>query len=310
VSKVFPARILRFLGESVPWPALNHIIKVLDSIHMHSRTIYEKKASLISSDDATTKTQLGKGKDILSILVKGNTGPGEGLEEEEIVAQIATLIFAATDTTSSALSRVFHLLALHQDVQHELRREIRNATSEGDLSYDKLMALPYLEAICKETLRLYPPLPFSVRTARKDTVIPTSTAVRGLDGREIHEIFIPKNTNVGIGILNVNRDPSIWGQDSREWKPERWLSPVRGVADARVPGVYSNMMTFVAGRRSCIGFKFAELEIKVVLAHLIPTFHFTPVKEIFWISKNILTPYTKASDGSLKLELPVRITRL
>jgi len=49
---------------------------------------------------------------------------------------------------------VFHLLALYEDVQHELRREIRNATSEGDLSYDKLMALPYLDAICKETLRL------------------------------------------------------------------------------------------------------------------------------------------------------------
>ena len=78
-------------------------------------------------------------------------------------------------------------------------------------------------------------------SARKDTIIPISTAVRGLDGREMHEIFIPKNTNVGIGTLNVNRDPSIWGQDSREWKPERWLSPVRGVADTRVPGVYSNM---------------------------------------------------------------------
>lgn len=49
---------------------------------------------------------------------------------------------------------MLHLLALHEDVQHELRHEIRNATSEGDLSYDKLMALPYLDAICKETLRL------------------------------------------------------------------------------------------------------------------------------------------------------------
>jgi cytochrome P450 len=69
----------------------------------------------------------------------------------------STLIFAATETTSSALSRALHLLALHQGVQHELRREIRNATSEGDLTYDKLMALPYLEAICKETLRLCVP---------------------------------------------------------------------------------------------------------------------------------------------------------
>lgn len=52
---------------------------------------------------------------------------------------------------------MLHLLALYQDVQHGLRREIKNATSEGDLSYDKLMGLPYLDAICKETLRLCVP---------------------------------------------------------------------------------------------------------------------------------------------------------
>jgi hypothetical protein len=47
---------------------------------------------------------------------------------------------------------VLHLLALHQDIQHELRCEIKKATLGGDLSYDKLMSLPYLEAILKETL--------------------------------------------------------------------------------------------------------------------------------------------------------------
>ena len=70
LSKVFPARILRFLGESVPWPALHHLIKVLDNIQMHSRVIYEKKASLMADGDADTMTQLGMGKDILSILSK------------------------------------------------------------------------------------------------------------------------------------------------------------------------------------------------------------------------------------------------
>ena len=76
---------------------------------------------------------------------------------------------------------------------------------------------------------------------RKDTIIPRSTAVRDLDGCERHEIFIQKNTDAGIGILNVNRGPSISRQDSRAWKPERWLDPVRGAADARVPRVYPNM---------------------------------------------------------------------
>jgi cytochrome P450 len=60
------------------------------------------------------------------------------------------------DTTSSALSRTLHLLAEHPEEQETLRKEIINARkSGGDLSHDELLALPYLDAICKETLRLW-----------------------------------------------------------------------------------------------------------------------------------------------------------
>ena len=96
----------------------------------------------------------------------------EMLSEEEIVGQVScvlvvlvllpgahafrrTLVFAATDTTSSALSRILHLLAEHPDVQEKLRAEIVEARRErGDLDFDDLFQLPYLEAVCRETLRL------------------------------------------------------------------------------------------------------------------------------------------------------------
>lgn len=68
-----------------------------------------------------------------------------------------TLTFAATDTTSSALSRTIHLLAQHEDVQDNLRKELKSARQNNrgeDLGYDELDSLPYLDAICKETLRL------------------------------------------------------------------------------------------------------------------------------------------------------------
>ena len=59
------------------------------------------------------------------------------------------------DTTSNALARIIHLLSIHQDVQSKLRKEIVDAKScHGDLGYDELVALPYLDAICRETLRL------------------------------------------------------------------------------------------------------------------------------------------------------------
>lgn len=61
------------------------------------------------------------------------------------------------DTTSNALSRILHLLALHQDVQDKLREELVRAIEEmdGDLQYDQLSNLPCMDAICRETLRLY-----------------------------------------------------------------------------------------------------------------------------------------------------------
>ena len=59
------------------------------------------------------------------------------------------------DTTSNALARIIYLLSTHQDVQSKLRQEIVDARSRhGNLGYDEIVALPYLDAVCRETLRL------------------------------------------------------------------------------------------------------------------------------------------------------------
>lgn len=68
-----------------------------------------------------------------------------------------TFTFAAMDTTSNALSRTIWLLASHPDVQEKVRQEILDALdkNEGkDFSYDQLVSLPMLDAVCRETLRL------------------------------------------------------------------------------------------------------------------------------------------------------------
>jgi cytochrome P450 len=79
------------------------------------------------------------------------------LEKLLDVSSFSSLIFAATDTTSTALSRIVHLLATHQEVQDKLRQEITGALrdkSGQEFSYDELVSLPFLDAICRETLRL------------------------------------------------------------------------------------------------------------------------------------------------------------
>lgn len=70
------------------------------------------------------------------------------------------------DTTSNALSMTLDLLAKHPEAQARLRRELLDARSEGrDLGYDDLVNLPYLDAVCRETLRMYVPIHFSQRTS-------------------------------------------------------------------------------------------------------------------------------------------------
>ena len=66
----------------------------------------------------------------------------------------STLVFGATDTTAIALTQILQILAEHPEAQEKLRSEIREASRSGDIPYDELVGLPYMDAICRETLRL------------------------------------------------------------------------------------------------------------------------------------------------------------
>lgn len=62
----------------------------------------------------------------------------------------------------------------------------------------------------------------------------------------MHEIFVPKDTSVFVGINASNTNTALWGTDAYEWKPERWLKPLPdAVLDAKIPGVYANLYVFV-----------------------------------------------------------------
>jgi len=78
-----------------------------------------------------------------------------------------------------------------------------------------------------------------------DTVVPLAYPVKSADGRtEITEIFVPKNTTVHFSVAAMNRSRAIWGEDAKEFKPQRWLradGPSEPTAFGRVPGVFSSM---------------------------------------------------------------------
>ncbi|OBZ67681.1 hypothetical protein A0H81_12357 [Grifola frondosa] len=255
IPQVGPASLRRKIMEMFH-KGVKQLISIVDAMHTHSTEIFEKKKEALKRGDEAISQEIIEGKDIMSILLKANIAASEEdrLPEHELIAQMS------------------------------VRKEILEASNGEDLPYDVLIELPYLDAVCRETLRLRSPITTVLRETREDTMMPLLEPIRGVDGSIINEIPIPKNTAILVGVLASNCNKAVWGTDALEWKPERWLSPLPGtVGEAHIPGVYSNLMTFLGGRRACIGFKFSQLEMKVVLSLLLSRFAFSlSDKPIVW----------------------------
>ncbi|OJT06234.1 Cytochrome P450 3A24 [Trametes pubescens] len=317
VYQLGPAALRRKLLELIPFGPVQRMIKISDALHTTSLEIYHEKKAALEKGDEAMKQQVGEGKDIMSVLLRENMVASEEdrLTDEEVVAQVSTLVLAAMDTTSNALARIFSLLSEHPDVQEKLREELVQARDDGtgklrDLNYDEVMELPYLDAVCRESLRRYPPVTHLMREVTKDAMLPLSEPITGRDGQPLHSIPVTKGMRIFTDVIASNCNKELWGEDADEWKPERWLKPLpRALEDAHIPGVYSHLMTFIGGARACIGFKFSQLEMKVVLASLLPAFKFEPTgKPIYWNAAGVA--YPSASKGSRKPELPLNVTLL
>ncbi|KAH9941813.1 cytochrome P450 [Epithele typhae] len=312
VSHLGTPAFRRRLMEWIPFKRLHRLKNVVDTMHRRAEEIYQEKKAQLDKGDQALLLQVGEGRDLMSILLKENTlaSAEDRLSDEELIGQMVTMSFAAMDTTSNMLSQILHILAHRPEVQDRLRHEILEATfGDKDLSYDEISSLPLLDAVCRETLRMHPPATFIFREAQRDMILPLAEPIRGLDGSIMTEIPVPKGTVVHVGILGSNLNKRTWGEDAWEWKPERWLSPLpEALSEAHIPGIYSNLMTFIGGGRACIGFKFSQLEMKVILALLLSHFVFElSDKPIVWNISGIRFP-TVGVHG-VKPELPLKVSR-
>ncbi|ELU40873.1 cytochrome P450 domain-containing protein [Rhizoctonia solani AG-1 IA] len=167
--------------------------------------------------------QLKKAADVMDKMQNKVVSPEEQMTEEEIISQVNGLVFAGHDTTSGALARTLHLLAQEPNVQEQLRAEIREAHSlyGKDLDYDQLNSLKYLDAVCRESLRLWSPSQTLERVAMKDWILPLQYPIKSKDGKKtVTNIHVPKGTQT---IINQSSELTTrqenMGQRCREVQP-------------------------------------------------------------------------------------------
>ena len=164
------------------------------------------------------------------------------------------------------MSWACYLLAVDQARQSTLRSEVREVLAPnailGDGSdmdvADILEHLPFLNGVVSETLRLYPAVPVTQRTAIRDS--------------SLAGIRVPMGTDIYVSPWIFNRSPKLWGPAADTFQPERWISHKSDDNGRQrinpTAGASSNydFLTFLQGGRSCIGQGFARAELRCLLA--------------------------------------------
>ena len=183
------------------------------------------------------------GEDLLALLLETE------LTDAEVRDQAKTLLFAGHDTTTATLSFLLYELARHPAVRERLQSELDGAAA-ADAAGLMGGGLPYLDAVLAETLRLYPPAWVGPRRVLRDV--------------EVAGVPVPAGAHLDYCSYASHRLAEVFPRP-HHFDPERF-----GPDGPELPkGAY---VPFGGGSRTCIGMRFGQLEIKAILARLLPRF--------------------------------------
>ncbi|EIW81246.1 cytochrome P450 [Coniophora puteana RWD-64-598 SS2] len=218
---------------------------------------------------SNTQSSKSTNKDLLSILVQSNLAASvnQGMTLPEVMCQISTFLIAGHETTASALTWCMYALAKSPASQRALRRALQTISPESETLDDEVDRLPYLDWVVRESLRLHAPITWTMRAAMSDDEIPVQQPYLDKHGRERTSISLKKHDIITIPIQAINKSKVLWGEDTLTFRPERWEHPPEKIK--MIHGLYSNTMTFLTGQRSCIGYRLALAEIKILLYVLV-----------------------------------------
>lgn len=180
-----------------------------------------------------------------------------GLTIEQIAAQAFLFFIAGFDTSSTTMAYCIYELAQNQDIQDKLRSEVNEvlAIHKGELTYEAIKDMSYLNMVISETLRKHSVLPFLSRSATDDYKIPNT------------DFVIKKYMRVVIPIAAMQKDPEYFPEPEK-FDPDRFLPDA--IAE-RNPYVY---LPFGEGPRNCIGNRLGKLQAQVGVINMVKKFRF------------------------------------
>jgi cytochrome P450 len=238
-AMLFSPLMQRDLGPLTPWRKFTRA--------------RDRGLGLVRSEIAARR-DTAPGDDILSMMLAVRDEDGRGMSDDELVDELNTLLLAGHETTAIALAWAFYWLLRTPDALARLRAELAGLGPDPDS--EAVAALPWLDAVCHEVLRLYPILPLAPRTLLR----PLKLGPHDLEPGDA----------IGVAITLIHEHPDLYPEPGK-FKPERFLG--------RKPSPFE-FVPFGGGHRRCIGAAFAMYELKLALAAIVPTYELKLVRDV------------------------------
>jgi cytochrome P450 len=226
-----------------PGRAYNDLLHLAEEVEQCALEIASAKRSEINQ------------RDLIALIVNSPDESGAPPKPDTIAGQIPILFGAAYETCQTVLSWTLYLLAQHPQVARDLFDEVSGLGDRTHTNPSSVNALPLLDAVVRESMRILPPVPFQTRIAASPGELSGNEAETG--------------TYVLLNAFLTNRSPNLY-DDPERFKPERW---------SRINPSAFESLAFSAGPRGCPGAYFGMSVVKVALAAVLSRFRFSLVPE-------------------------------